>query len=397
MPVMNTSARLAGTTTFHKFTVNWDGYQQLFEDLTDRKTVLGLHGYAGYIPDDSPFFERFYAGGIGSIRGFRFRGVGPRDGRGLDPIGGNFIATGSAEVNFPIYSESLRGVVFSDFGDVEPEFHFGTIRSSIGAGIRLVLPFLGQTRWRSTLPCRSPKPITTRPSLSAFRSAGRSETLRSLLLERKFHAILPLVGVALSGRDCVLRRAAWRSGAIGRACPRAGAACRAGAPRHRQSFRIFKDIQETKSMRDKLEARRKELLAKEMELRQNIETLTKQRADINPNHPKWRELTDQIFNAKATLQSWGAANKASVELDQKMMVKTLFDKIEASIAEVAQQNNIDIVIADGRRDIEGIEDMSFEDLQRVLSTRNVLYANKGFDLSEKVITLMDAKFAKEKK
>ena len=136
---------LGGDYNFHKFTVNWDGYQQLFEDLTDRKTVLGLHGYAGYIPDDSPFFERFYAGGIGSIRGFRFRGVGPRDGRGLDPIGGNFIATGSAEVNFPIYSESLRGVVFSDFGDVEPEFHFGTIRSSIGAGIRLVLPFLGQT------------------------------------------------------------------------------------------------------------------------------------------------------------------------------------------------------------------------------------------------------------
>ena len=161
--------------------------------------------------------------------------------------------------------------------------------------------------------------------------------------------------------------------------------------------RIFKDIQETKAMRDKLEARRKELLAKEMELRQNIETLMKQRADVNPNHPKYREITDQIINAKATLQSWGAANKASVELDQKMMVKTLFDKIEASIAEVAQQNNIDIVIADGRRDIEGIEDMSFEDLQRVLSTRNVLYANKGFDLSEKVITLMDAKFAKEKK
>jgi outer membrane protein assembly factor BamA len=63
----------------------------------------------------------------------------------MDPIGGNFALTGSAEINFPVYGESLRGVVFTDIGDVESEFHLGTIRTSVGAGIRLILPFLGQT------------------------------------------------------------------------------------------------------------------------------------------------------------------------------------------------------------------------------------------------------------
>ena len=77
--------------------------------------------------------------------GFRFRGVGPRDGRGQDPIGGNFATTASAEINFPVYTETLRGVVFADVGDFESQFRLGTIRSSVGAGIRLVLPFLGQT------------------------------------------------------------------------------------------------------------------------------------------------------------------------------------------------------------------------------------------------------------
>ena len=136
---------IGGEYNFHKFTLNFDDYFTLHDDLLDRRTVLGLHFSAGYIPDHSPFFERFYGGGIGSIRGFRFRGVSPRDGRGLDPIGGNFSLTGSAEVNFPIYEESLRGVVFSDFGDVESQVHIGTIRSSVGAGVRLILPFLGQT------------------------------------------------------------------------------------------------------------------------------------------------------------------------------------------------------------------------------------------------------------
>ena len=137
---------LGGEFTFQKFTAGWDLYHQLYADLVDRRTVLALHIDGGYIPgDDAPFFERFYGGGIGSIRGFRFRGVSPRDGFAEDPIGGNFSVTGTAEVSFPLYGDSLRGVVFTDFGDVEEDVRLGTIRSSVGAGIRLVLPIFGQT------------------------------------------------------------------------------------------------------------------------------------------------------------------------------------------------------------------------------------------------------------
>ena len=59
-------------------------------------------------------------------------------------MGGNFSLTGTVEVNFPIYGENLRGVVFGDAGDIESGVRFGTIRTSVGAGVRLTLPFLGQ-------------------------------------------------------------------------------------------------------------------------------------------------------------------------------------------------------------------------------------------------------------
>ncbi len=136
---------LGGDYSFQKFTLGWDGYQTVYEDLLDRKTVLGFHANAGYIEGDSPFFERFYGGGIGSIRGFRFRGVNPRAGRDNDPVGGDFSLTGTAELNFPLVGETLRGVIFTDAGDVEPTVELRTVRVSAGAGIRLVLPFLGQT------------------------------------------------------------------------------------------------------------------------------------------------------------------------------------------------------------------------------------------------------------
>ena len=41
--------------------------------------------------------------------------------------------------------DSLRGVVFTDAGTCEADVKFGIIRTSIGAGIRLTLPILGQT------------------------------------------------------------------------------------------------------------------------------------------------------------------------------------------------------------------------------------------------------------
>jgi len=136
---------LGGDYTFQRFTLSWDGYRTLREDMLDRRVILALHADAGYIAGDAPFFERFYGGGIGSIRGFAFRGVSPRSGPDDDRVGGDFSITGSAEVSFPLIGEQLRGVVFTDVGTVEPSFEINTIRSSVGAGIRLVIPFLGQT------------------------------------------------------------------------------------------------------------------------------------------------------------------------------------------------------------------------------------------------------------
>ncbi len=136
---------MGGDYTFQKLTLSHDWYHTLSEDLLDRRTVLALHGDAGYIFGNDPFFERFYGGGIGSVRGFSFRGISPRSGPEDDRIGGDFSVTGSAEVSFPLASDVLRGVIFTDAGMVESDLRMGTIRTSIGTGIRLSLPLFGQT------------------------------------------------------------------------------------------------------------------------------------------------------------------------------------------------------------------------------------------------------------
>jgi outer membrane protein assembly factor BamA len=133
-----------GDFSYHKFVVGFNKFTTVSEDLLDRKTILTFRGDVGYIAGEAPFFERFYAGGLGSVRGFRFRGISPRSGVEQDPIGGSFSMTGSAELNFPVASDLLRGVVFADVGTVESDVTFGTVRSSVGVGIRLTLPIFGQ-------------------------------------------------------------------------------------------------------------------------------------------------------------------------------------------------------------------------------------------------------------
>ena len=51
---------------------------------------------------------------------------------------------GLGELNFPLAAEMLRGVVFFDAGTVNRELEVGTIRTSVGFGFRLTLPFFGQ-------------------------------------------------------------------------------------------------------------------------------------------------------------------------------------------------------------------------------------------------------------
>ena len=133
-----------GEYTFEKVTADAATYYTLREDLLDRKTILSLRARAGYVTDNAPFFERFYGGGGGSVRGFRFRGISPRSGPDKDPIGGDFTVSGTAEVGFPLFGETLRGVVFADAGTVERNVRIGTLRTSVGFGVRLTLPVFGQ-------------------------------------------------------------------------------------------------------------------------------------------------------------------------------------------------------------------------------------------------------------
>ena len=112
-----------------------------------RSTIIGSALEIGWMDvfgssRDIPLNERFYAGGPNSLRGFRYRLVGPLDKEDI-PIGGRLkVVWNLFEIRQSLY-RMIGVVVFTDVGNVwwKPEdFHFGDFRMSTGLGIRANTP-----------------------------------------------------------------------------------------------------------------------------------------------------------------------------------------------------------------------------------------------------------------
>ncbi|HLJ92020.1 MAG TPA: outer membrane protein assembly factor BamA [Gemmataceae bacterium] len=104
--------------------------------------VLAARSAISWTSSHTPVFERFYAGGFRSMRGFEFRGVGPAI-EGFE-LGGDFMFLNSLEYQVPILAnDNLYAVFFCDTGTVEREVEIRDYRVSVGFGLRVVVPMMG--------------------------------------------------------------------------------------------------------------------------------------------------------------------------------------------------------------------------------------------------------------
>ncbi|MBW1744153.1 MAG: outer membrane protein assembly factor BamA [Deltaproteobacteria bacterium] len=109
-----------------------------------------LHGRIGYIHDDPvgevPTWERFYLGGMETVRGYGWRDISPRDPITFDKIGGDKMILFNAELIFPIIRKAgLVGVVFFDTGNTWADddtwaVTWDGLRKSTGFGVRWYSP-----------------------------------------------------------------------------------------------------------------------------------------------------------------------------------------------------------------------------------------------------------------
>ena len=112
---------------------------------------------------DVPFYDRYYLGGLYSLRGFKFRNISPREGGFNEPVGGDSYWFGSLEYSVPIVEKeggvSLRFALFYDIGAVDAQsYNFSTTYlDNWGFGLRMNIPHLGPLRLDYGIPITTDK------------------------------------------------------------------------------------------------------------------------------------------------------------------------------------------------------------------------------------------------
>lgn len=133
---------LGGDKEFWKFFGRASKYFPLFKG-----SVLEFRGRIGTADaygdsEKLPIYERFFAGGAYTIRGYEERTIGPYDPVTKDPLGGNAMLVGNIEYTYPVF-DFLRVAGFFDSGNVWEnigDLGSGGFKSSFGLGLRLKTP-----------------------------------------------------------------------------------------------------------------------------------------------------------------------------------------------------------------------------------------------------------------
>jgi outer membrane protein insertion porin family len=144
----NLEVSLFGDLRYYRGTYQHQYFRPIFNG-----TTLALNGEINYGSGlggkPYPIFKNFYAGGIGSVRGFEGSSLSVNPQQGVDPVGGQARLIGSAELQFPFpgsgANRTLRWFTFLDAGnvfDVErgDKMSLSNLRYSAGVGISWISP-----------------------------------------------------------------------------------------------------------------------------------------------------------------------------------------------------------------------------------------------------------------
>ena len=191
---------LPGVSDLEYFKVSYkhQEYFPLSSDFTFRLQADIAYGDGYGDTDELPFFENYYGGGTGSVRGFKNNTLGPRDhlttkiprvkarpnanppikGRPAKfvntlnrPFGGSTKMIGSAELFFPVpfltETKSVRLGAFFDAGRIQNDFGFDRLKYAAGVSGEWLSPF-GALSVSAAMPLNADKNDSEQPDQTEF-------------------------------------------------------------------------------------------------------------------------------------------------------------------------------------------------------------------------------------
>lgn len=160
--------------------------------------------------------------------------------------------------------------------------------------------------------------------------------------------------------------------------------------------RILTEIKEFKELETKLKSKFEDAKAAQEKQQARARELQGQRDQFKPGSPEYERANNDLIKVAVELQVSGQVAQQELVREQKRQLKGLSDKIVAQVKSVAEAKQISLVISQvvpPEISDENWEKLTPEQAGNLLSQRNLLYVAPEMDITNEVITTLDAAHA----
>jgi Skp family chaperone for outer membrane proteins len=160
---------------------------------------------------------------------------------------------------------------------------------------------------------------------------------------------------------------------------------------------VVRGMAESKKAVQSGTARETEAEQHQANLEREIQTLQGQLSQIKENSAQYRDLRSQLDEKQISAEGWVKKTKLDLSRAAKDDVHKMFDHVSDAIQQIATEQHFNLVVSDNTPEILGpnFDQMTVQQYGAMLSQRNVLFADKTVDITQDVLTRVDAIYAKQ--
>ncbi len=156
---------------------------------------------------------------------------------------------------------------------------------------------------------------------------------------------------------------------------------------------VFEKLNERTVLEAQLEERRKAREAQLDEVRRRIRELQSNIENIHaPGSNDSKEAIREFMEQRAVAEARANALSQIMSIDRGSIRRQLFEKIQTTIAKIAERDGIDVVFLDDSGfDLPELN-ASDADVSRAIVTKGILYSHRAVDITDRVITMMNNEY-----
>lgn len=155
---------------------------------------------------------------------------------------------------------------------------------------------------------------------------------------------------------------------------------------------LFEKYERTAYLEEEFLAKRKFLTEEAERRRQQVETLRKAIEAYKPGTAEFKQKQLELREAELRYKVWGETEDENLKDAHKQSLLEIYDDIRRTVAMLAQEKGIDVVLTYDRL-TESAQDS--ESLRRQILLQKVLYYNPSIDITETTLAALNEQFRKK--